>query len=55
MLINKKGVNLLAITEPFIGADCMASLGSYLNFNNFSSNEEQGGKLWIFWKEATVF
>lgn len=33
----------------------MASLGRFLNFNSFNSNELQGEKLWIFWKDVIMF
>lgn len=33
----------------------MPRLASFLDFPLFCSNADMGGKLWLFWKENTVF
>lgn len=56
-LLNKFKVKLFAIAEPFLNANRMHVLGNYLNmnYNFYISNEAQGGKLWLFWKDLMSF
>ncbi|KAK0580059.1 hypothetical protein LWI29_035797 [Acer saccharum] len=54
-LIKKFNVDLFAISEPFAAEDRMVRLGNLLSYHHFISNEIQGGKLWIFWKDFNAF
>ncbi|TXG69366.1 hypothetical protein EZV62_004301 [Acer yangbiense] len=54
-LIKKFNVDLFAISEPFAAKDRMVRLGNLLSYHHFISNEIQGGKLWIFWKDFNAF
>ncbi|TXG59223.1 hypothetical protein EZV62_013796 [Acer yangbiense] len=54
-LIKKFNVDLFAISEPFTAEDRMVRLGNLLSYHHFISNEIQGGKLWIFWKDFNAF
>ena len=54
-LLAKNNVSICAIAEPFARENCMATMGNFLTFNCFCSNETVRGKLWIFWKELDVF
>lgn len=55
LLVNKSKVALIAITEPFVREQHMVNLANFLNLHFFQSNEIEGGKLWIFWKEQDAF
>ncbi|KAK3219916.1 hypothetical protein Dsin_013886 [Dipteronia sinensis] len=54
-LINKFNVDLLAISETFAAEERMELLGNFLNYHHFISNENQGGKLWLFWNDINAF
>ncbi|KAK1557069.1 hypothetical protein Q3G72_017380 [Acer saccharum] len=43
------------VMEPFAAEDRMVRLGNLLSYHHFISNEIQGGKLWIFWKDFNAF
>lgn len=53
--IKEKNATLVAILEPFVEVAHMSLLGNFLNLHHFCSNEVEGGKLWIFWKELNSF
>lgn len=54
-LITKFKLDLLAISEPLMAEDRLTRLGNFLNYLHFISNENQSGKLWLFWNDSIIF
>ncbi|XP_022883248.1 uncharacterized protein LOC111399999 [Olea europaea var. sylvestris] len=53
-LVGKHNVAILAVLEPFQSESRMRMLARKLKFANCVSNEQEGGKIWIFWREEFV-
>lgn len=47
-------MDLHAITEPMIDVSNINYLSGFLEFPGFCSNNDIGGKHWIFWKNDLV-
>lgn len=54
-LVKKKNVAIVAISEPFAEESRMSLLGKCLSTNFFYSNEVEGGKLWVLWRDDNAF
>ncbi|KAI9186057.1 hypothetical protein LWI28_013379 [Acer negundo] len=50
-LMKDHNVSVLAVSEPFQDVGLIRKWASCLQFQNFSSNIEEGGKILVFWKD----
>lgn len=50
-LVRKHNVAILAVLEPFQRENKMRLLARKLQFTNCMSNEQEEGKIWVFWRE----
>ncbi|KAK3188862.1 hypothetical protein Dsin_028423 [Dipteronia sinensis] len=49
--MKEHNVSVLAVSEPFQDVGLIRRWAMCLQFPNFSSNVEEGGKIWVFWKD----
>lgn len=54
-ILNKSRPSVVALLEPFLGANKCSRWARWLKLPNFFNNAEVGGKIWIFWADGLDF